>query len=159
MQDPCIVVPQHLKKVDWKSLREKRLAGGIDDELEKIKFLKELFVPCIHTTTGSKCTDPSHCMQCFVNKHSSGFWHRIGCKEHPGNTNVASLLEMQQLRKNVENHMAKRNAELQRNEAFNQANSYAGAFSISGLNEGEFFAEDRNSKHIGRAIPEEWLHD
>ena len=159
MQDPCIVIPQHLKKVDWKSLRERRLAGGIDDELEKIKFLKELFVPCVHTATGSKCTDPRHCMQCFVNKHSSGFWHKIGCREHPGNTNVATLLEMQQLRKNVENRNAKREAELQRNEGFNQANSYAGKYAVSGLNEGEFFAEDRNSKHIGRAIPEEWLHD
>ena len=132
------------------------MAGGIDDELEKIKFLKELFVPCIHAQHGSRCNDPGHCQQCFVNLHSTGFWHKIGCKLHPGNTNVASLLQMQQLRKNMERHQAKRQAELSQNEAFNQANSYAGVHAMSGLNEGEFIAED---KHVGRAIPEEWLHD
>ena len=158
-QDPAIVIPRHLKSVDWKSLRQSRLAGGIDDELEKIEFLKDLFVPCIHTAHGSRCNDPSHCQQCFVNLHSTGFWHRIGCKLHPGNTNVATLLQMQQLKKNMERHQAKRQAELSQNEAFNQANSYAGAHAVSGLNEGEFFAEDRNAKHVGRAIPEEWLHD
>ncbi len=160
-QDPAIVMTRRLKEIDWKHLRKTRLAGGIDDELQKIQFLKDLFVPCIHAVTGAKCRDPSHCQQCFVNKHATGFWHKIGCREHPGNTNVASLLQMQQLRHDKARHWEKRTAEKEANEAFNQANSYAGEFSVSGLNAGERFIapDDKNAKHIGRAIPEEWLHD
>tara|TARA_B110000003_G_C16183258_1_gene352264 strand:+ start:123 stop:530 length:408 start_codon:yes stop_codon:yes gene_type:complete len=96
---------RRVKHIDWLKLREKRLLGNDDDEIQQRNFLIKLHVPCIHMMNVGKgeCHDPRHCRDCFVNFHAKGFWHRDGCDRHPGNTNVPTLLEMTQLKKLMEN--------------------------------------------------------
>ena len=100
-----LIMTRRVKHIDWLKLREKRLLGNDDDEIQQRNFLIKLHVPCIHMMNVGKgeCHDPRHCRDCFVNFHAKGFWHRDGCDRHPGNTNVPTLLEMTQLKKLMEN--------------------------------------------------------
>ena len=99
-----LIMTRKVKLVDWKTLRQKRLLGGDDDELQQLEWLKRLFVPCVHMLHVGKgeCNDPRHCKQCFVNFHAQGFWHRKGCDKHAENENIPTLLEMTQLRRQME---------------------------------------------------------
>ena len=148
-QDPMIVISRRLKLVEWKTLRETRLAGGIDDEMEKIKFLNDLFVDCIHTTAGLLCQTPHHCKQCFVNKHASGFWHKIGCKAHPGNTDVPSLLKMEQMRYAKDRHWANQGLKKQKQQASDNH--------VQGDDDTNAKMLGLDAKNANREIPEEWL--
>ena len=144
--DKEIVISRRLKLINWKMLREQRLAGGIDDELEKIAFLKDLYVDCIHVNAGMACENPNHCKQCFVNLHATGFWHKIGCKAHPGNTDVCSLLQMQQMNIAKDHHWA--NVADVKNELLRKEREKEAA---KGAADG-----GTRSKISEREIPEEW---
>jgi hypothetical protein len=103
-----LVMTRKLKLVDWKKLRDKRLIGGDEDELQQLEFLKKLFVPCVHMMHVGKgeCNDLRHCRDCFLNFHAQGFWHKIGCAKHPDRNleedPIPTLLEMTQLRRAME---------------------------------------------------------
>ena len=153
-QDSTIVIPRKLKLVDWKALREARLAGGIDDEVEKLTYLSSIFVDCLHTRAKQKCTTPSHCKQCFINKYATGFWHRIGCKEHPGNTDVPSLLAMQQLNIERKRHWA--NVENEKNEQKRKEENEKAKKEAGGDTSAKMLGLEEGKKG-GRTIPEEWL--
>ena len=148
-QDPSVVISRRLKSIDWKVLRESRLAGGIDDELEKLKYISDLFVDCIHEMAGMKCGTPGHCKQCFVNKHATGFWHEIGCKDHPGNTDVRSLLQMKQMRSEKERHWANNQDAVGKKSKKSVLPPGDGDVNASMLG--------IDSKKANRGIPEEWL--
>ena len=167
------VIPRRLQKLDWKALRRKRLVGDDNDEIQGIKFLQELFVPCLHARGNGKgtCREPRHCRACFVNTHSIGFWQKNGCKIHPHNEDVASLLEMRQLRAEADKVAKKRERELALQEKFRKANNVVAnvdamiaeerraamtfkEFKTAGGN--EFGNDDGNA--AARAIPEEWRH-
>jgi hypothetical protein len=149
-QDKTIVIPRNLQNINWKSLREARLAGGINDEMGKLVYLGNLFVNCICVKSGMKCSTPSHCKQCFINKHAEGFWHKIGCKEHPGNTDVPSLLQMQQMTIAKKHHWANQQEEEEdKRKEDDKKSTHSGVFNakILGL----------DAKKDDRVVPEEWL--
>ena len=55
-----LIMTRRVKHIDWLKLREKRLLGNDDDEIQQRNFLIKLHVPCIHMMNVGKgeCHDP-----------------------------------------------------------------------------------------------------